>query len=335
MTVFTRTNALAYRLRVNHLAADRLPRRDLTVAAHSGLQDGSPRSGLLSLAARVEGVQAEDWRAAGLAQVFGPRGAIYVVPEGDVAVFTCGLLPRDPARVGRLEETAALVHELLAGSPMSQSLVVQALPDIGGTRALRWAAAVGTLIPTWDTVDTVVHPVSPPHLDPEEARLELARRFFRYLGPATVSDLQWWLDGQRRDAAATVAALGDELVAVNVEGRESLASATTHPHFDGEPDPNQVHLLPPDDVYISRVHRRLLVPKPTMQKRLWPQAPPPGALIIGGEVAGTWRRRSGHVEIDPWHDIAERHRDRAIEIAENWPIHTDGGGVVMRWLDRS
>ena len=129
MDELQRDQVLAYRLWVNHLAGERLPAGSLALAARSGLQDGSPRSALLSLAARVDGVAADDWRAGGLAQVFGPRGAVYVVPEGDVGVFTLGLLPRDPVRIVELEATARQVHGALGGAPMRQSDVLAALPD--------------------------------------------------------------------------------------------------------------------------------------------------------------------------------------------------------------
>ena len=333
MDGFTRKQALGYRLRVNHLAGERLPAGSLVAAASSGLQDGSPRSALLSLAARVDGVGPDDWRASGLAQVFGPRGAIYVVPKTDVGVFTRGLLPRDPDRLAKLEADARKVHAVLGGGPMRQSDVVTAVPELGeSARQLRRAATLGTLIPVWDTVDTIVHPVAPPTVDPEAARLELARRFFRFYGPATVKDLQWWLDGLLGDAAATVTALGDELAKVIAAGQEHLVTAETLPYLTGTTDPDEVLLLPPDDVYINRLAGRLLVPDPVRFKMLWPQAPPPGALVIGGEVRGTWRRRGGAVVVTQWDEVSPSHRNRAETIAADWPLRPEERAAVS-WVD--
>jgi len=329
---------LAYRLRANHLGGDRLPTGSLALAARSGLQDGSPRSALLSLAARVKGVGRCDWQADELAQVFGPRGAVYVVPADDVGVFTLGLLPRSPARVAELEEAARQVHEVLGGAPMRQADVVAALPELGGTRGLRWASTLGTLVATWDTVDTIVHPAPAPTIAPEKARLELARRFFEYLGPATVKDLQWWLDGSRTDATETLAALGDDLVPVVVEGWERFVLASSLPCLGPSPDPDLVQLLPPDDVYINRLHRHLLVRDPEKQKLLWPQAPPPGALVIGGEMRGTWRRRGATVTITPWDEVQNRYRESAEAIVARWPLvdRTNapvGGSPTALWSD--
>ncbi len=330
MRSFSREQVLAYRLRANHVAGDRLPAGSFALAAASGLQDGSPRSALLSLAARIDGVGIDDWRAEGLAQVFGPRGAIYVIPEVDTGVFTRGLLPRDTERVTRLEEIAALAHAVLDGGSLRQTDLLAKLPGVG-SRELRWAATLGTIVPVWDTVDTIVHAAPEPAIGLEEARLELARRFFRYLGPAEMTDLQRWLAASRADAAATVAALGDELVGVAVEGRSCLALAALLAKGDDVLDPDHVLLLPPDDVYISRTVKSLLVPDSQLARRLWPQAPPPGALIVGGEVCGTWRRRHGRVEISVWNGarVTRSHCERAESIAAGWPL---GTAIDVKWV---
>ncbi|MCP4964056.1 MAG: winged helix DNA-binding domain-containing protein [bacterium] len=325
MRHISRQSALASQLHANHLTAGESI--DLDAAAHSGLQDGSPLSALLSLAARVTGVEPNDWRAPGLAQVFGPRGAIYVVRTKDIDVFTLGLLPRDKVRVARIETVAAHVRQVLDGSPMRQADLVAQLPEIGGTRGLRWGATAGGITPTWDTIDTVVYPTAPAVLDPETARIELARRFFRYLGPATAQDLRWWLDGLQADADETVAALADELEPVIVQDQPCLALRSTD---DTPPDITGIHLLPPDDTYINRRVGVLLVPDTARRKLLWPKAPPPGALVIDGEVKGTWRRRKGRIGITPWRKPSPGLRSDVDELAAGLPLPT---AIEVHWLD--
>jgi hypothetical protein len=85
LITLNRQQALGYRLRINNLVGPRLLRTALADAAHSGLQDGSPRSGLLSLAARVDDVEPDDWQHPDLVQVFGPRGAVYLVLRQDAS----------------------------------------------------------------------------------------------------------------------------------------------------------------------------------------------------------------------------------------------------------
>src|SRR5437667_12570079 len=91
----TRENVLAFRQRATHLDR-RLPPGRLTEAAFAGLQDSAPRSAVLALHARVRDVSPSAWKDSRFVQVWGPRGAVYVVPGHDVAVFTLGRLPRNP-----------------------------------------------------------------------------------------------------------------------------------------------------------------------------------------------------------------------------------------------
>src|SRR5690606_33678519 len=55
-----REQAVAYRLRVNHLL-DRLPAGSYCEATRVGLQDTAPRDALLGLHARIDGCGPDDW----------------------------------------------------------------------------------------------------------------------------------------------------------------------------------------------------------------------------------------------------------------------------------
>src|SRR3989442_11924339 len=95
LSSITRENVLAFRQRARYLHR-RLPQGRLAEAAFAGLQDSAPRSAVLALHARVKDVSPSAWKDPRFVQVWGPRGAVYVVPGHDVAVFTLGRLPRDP-----------------------------------------------------------------------------------------------------------------------------------------------------------------------------------------------------------------------------------------------
>ncbi len=320
-----------YRLAVTGLGVERRPSAAIAAAAHCGHQDGSPRSGLLSLAARVRGLEPESWRHPELTQVFGPRGAVYLVAAEDAGVFTKGLLPRDPARIDVLENLASRIHAALGGRPAPQRELMAALPGVENTRELRWATTLGTLQAEWDTVDTLVVPVPDDGVAREDARLELARRFFRYLGPATARDLRWWLDGSQRDSDATVDALAAELQPIDSGPRPRFILAAAAAIYAGPPPHREVLLLPPDDIAISRLHRDEVVPDAARSRALWPKAPPPGALLVDGAVVGTWRRRARRVLMTPWEPIPRRIRNAAEAIVADWPLAGAAGEV--RWLD--
>ena len=55
-------------------------------------------------------------------------------------------------------------------------------------------------------------------VEPEAGRVQLARRYLRALGPASGNDLRWWTGWTKRDTTAALAALGDELAPVSLDG---------------------------------------------------------------------------------------------------------------------
>ena len=104
----TRQQILAFRRRVGALDKRLPPETDsLRTAAYAGLQDSMPRAALLSLHARVEGVDSATLGDPSLAQLWGPRYSTYVVAERDFAVFSLGRLPDDARGRRRAEQMAA------------------------------------------------------------------------------------------------------------------------------------------------------------------------------------------------------------------------------------
>jgi DNA glycosylase AlkZ-like len=59
----------------------------------------------------------------------------------------------------------------------------------------------------------------------EAARAALARVYLHAYGPATLEDLRWWAGWKPPQARAAVAALGDELVEVDLDGAAALVLA--------------------------------------------------------------------------------------------------------------
>src|SRR5947208_15256473 len=103
----TRQQILAFRRRVGALD-ERMPEgaESLRQAAWAGLQDSMPRAALLSLHARVDGVDSSTWEDPSLAQLWGPRYSTYVVANRDFALFSHGAHP-DNDKVRLLAEQVA------------------------------------------------------------------------------------------------------------------------------------------------------------------------------------------------------------------------------------
>src|SRR6478672_10217574 len=116
----TRKQILAFRRRVGALD-ERMPEgsKSLRRAAWAGLQDSMPRAALLSLHARLDGVESSTWEDSSLAQLWGPRYNTYVVAKRDFALFSLGRLPDSAKGRDRAERMAERMHAVLDGRQMT------------------------------------------------------------------------------------------------------------------------------------------------------------------------------------------------------------------------
>src|SRR6266566_7412677 len=145
----TRENVLAFRQRATYLHR-RLPPGRLVEAAFAGLQDSAPRSAVLALHARVKDVSPSAWRDSRFVQVWGPRGAVYVVPRDDVAVFTLGRSPRNPVLGAAVRAAAERARRAFRSR---QAQPERALSDRAhgvNFRELRIASMTGAVRIEWD-----------------------------------------------------------------------------------------------------------------------------------------------------------------------------------------
>ena len=322
---------IAYRLKVNHLNG-RLPSGALTTAAASGLQDSGPRGGALSLHARVHAVKPDSWESPDLPQIWGPRSAIYVVPRKDAAVFTMGRLPRDPDRRRIIEKQTSVVREILSGGALSKRELARELEKQGFGRIFLSASRMGCFRIRWDARDTLVYSVQRTDADPEACRIELARRFLHFLGPSTPKGLQRWAGIGRKDAEETFTQLNYELAPVDVDGRIEYCLRCDVDDLVNAPSPKGVRLLPGDDPYLTPTVLELLVPERAYRSRLR-AAVPPGALVVDGYVAGTFRRNQWQVTIEPWEVESSPETMLAVEReVERFPLAGDASKARIEWL---
>ena len=65
-----------------------------------------------------------------------------------------------------------------------------------------------------------------------------------------------------------------------------------------------MRLLGPFDPYLQLRDRELLAPTAAHRKELWPTIGRPGAVVVDGEILGTWRPRTKGdqltVQLTPW-----------------------------------
>jgi hypothetical protein len=331
----TRAQLLAFRRRVGALD-ERLPagRQSLRRAAWAGLQDSMPRAALLSIHARVRGAGPSAWDDASLAQVWGPRYQVYVVPARDLAVFTLGRLPDGGETRRTAEDLADRLHELLGGERMRYDDAGQAL-GVHGNR-LRYAALTGRLAIRWEGARLpTVWTVPPPEMTGGEAARELARRFLHVFGPAGAPTFAKWGGVGAQKAARAFADLGSELVPVLTPSGEASMLARDEPALREPRGPAaRARLLPSGDAYtlwFASEDRAILVPDAGHRRALWTPRVWPGALLVAGEIVGTWRRAQRTVTIQAWKPFSRAAREAVSAEAESLPLPGPGGPVVVQW----
>lgn len=189
----------------------------------------------------------------------------------------------------------------------------------------------------WDGArQPVIWTVPPPDMDPLDARLELARRFIRVFGPTTPQAFAEWAGMAPAIGRAAFEALGDSLVPVATPIGDRWILSRDEQGFRAAPSPTApARLLPSGDAYflLQGADRELLVPDENRRGLLWTPRVWPGAVLVEGEVVGTWRRANTRLTIQPWRDLATAQREAVETEAESLPLPGLKGSIVVRWDD--
>lgn len=130
----------------------------------------------------------------------------------------------------------------------------------------------------------------------EQALGELARRYFRSHGPATIRDFVWWSGLNTRDARR-----GLEMNRAHKLELEGSTYWTLGRPAGVRPRRQRVHLLPIYDEYLVAYRDREAVPHGSamIPSRAGGYVQFQHALVIMGQVAGTWRalQKANGVEV--------------------------------------
>jgi hypothetical protein len=330
----TREQILAFRRHVGGLDR-RLPAgaSSLRRVAWAGLQDSVPRAALLSIHARVREASPTIWAHESLVQVWGPRFSAYVVPDKDRAVFTVGRLPVDPVRRRFAEDLADRLETLLDGRRLSYRDAGQALGI--DPNQLRYAAPTGRVLLRWEGAGRPqVWTVPRPAIDPDQARLELARRYLHMFAPGTPEGFERWAGLATGRATPTFDALRESLVPVRTPlGQGWILARDEQDLRRAHAEPAAARLLPSGDVYylLWDADRQLLVPDPAHQAQLWTSRVWPGAVLVDDEIVGTWRRAAHTVTITPWTALPVNARHALETEAADLPLPALDRPIAVRW----
>jgi hypothetical protein len=323
-------------------------------------------SGLWSLGARLPALTKADVESAlerGEALRTWPmRGTIHLVPPHDVAWMLDLMGSRALAGAAKrreylgLDEAVAdravevLGEALTAAGRLTRTECVEAMTAAGITGAgnyayhLLWYASqrgVTCIGPNDGTEQTFV-PLStwaPDQrlLDRDEALATIAVRYFRSHGPTTRQDLAGWTGLPMADVKRAVAAAGDRLATVTVEGREmyldpGLLDRTAEPAASG------LRVLPGFDEYLLGFKDRSWMVAAEHMNAIVPggngvfQA----TVVRDGRVVATWKRSLTKTRVTvtvlPLVRLPARSR-AGIEVAFDGYGRFHALPVQVRWAD--
>ena len=241
------------------------------------------------------------------------RGTLHFVASGDVrwmlSLLAPGMCARSSARHRQLELTETvfahakdLIAQALEGGKQWTRPEIYHVLEEGGiaTAGQRGNHILGHLAQsalicfgrrrgrqhTFTLLDEWIPPTSARSRD--EALAELAGRYFRGHGPATLHDFAWWSGLTVRDAKIAVGLAETRLVRVVVDGTAYWLSDATH---GGKTIASTVHLLPAFDQYTVGYKNRSAILSPVHTRRVNAGG---GMLnpviVIDGSVIGTWKR---------------------------------------------
>jgi hypothetical protein len=330
----TRQRILAFRRRVGALD-ERMPMgsQSLRRAAWAGLQDSMPRAALLSLHARVDAVEPSTWEEPSLAQLWGPRYSTYVVAKRDFALFSLGRHPESAKGRIRAELMAERLRLYLDGARATDREIGRALGI--NPYAFRYAATTGTVVIRWEGARApIVWTVTAPEVDPADACRVLAQRYLHIFGPATAEGFARWAGISRSAAATAFTSLERALLPVRSPLGDEWLLADDEPAMRAaETAAASARLLPSGDAYflLDGAERELLLPAQDQRRRLWTPRVWPGAVLVEGEIRGTWRRTHQTVRIDAWARLSRGTRDAIEAEANSMPLPGVDRPIEVVW----
>ncbi len=337
----------------------RAPKRDLAkvVGEIAGVQAQVMSSAELQVCVRVlgstEDVRRALWKERTLVKTWLMRGTLHLVPAVDLPLYTAAMRTRwiktrkawlqfmgmTELELMRFVDSIADVldgdprtrGEILERAAKGQPEPVRAALRSGWGGLLKPVARQGLLCfgPNRGQNVTFVRPQQWldrwRDVDPDDALVEVARRYLRAYGPATKLDFARWWGSWPGVANAAWSGLTGELAAVSVEGRRAEVVAADLRLLAEAKVRDAVQLLPPFDPYLmghaGRSHLFDAVHSPKVSRTAgWISA----VVLVDGRVVGTWAHSASggrlRVSVVPFRrlstHVVSRVRARASRLAE-------------------
>ena len=330
MQKLTWARAAAWRAHRQHLV-ERAPLGNLHAVASNlcGLHAQVMSSAELTAWARVERLSRDAvrdalWNDRSFVKTWAMRGTLHLLPASDLPLFHAALaisprylrpvawqnnfgisleeLDRITQAVGVALHDRLLTREQLAvevGKITGSAKLAKLLAESSWGVMLKPAAFTGQLCfgPSEGTRVRFTHPATwaktrakQPKSD--DACKEITRRFLRAYGPATARDLaRWWNGGGIVSGRQWIAALGDEVVEVQVDDTRAWMLASDAKALRDFQPTKFARLLPGFDQYVvaASCHVEHLLPGDLRARIFRPQGWISPVLLVNGMMQGVWR----------------------------------------------
>jgi hypothetical protein len=317
---------VAYRVAALGLAERGVARPGALPVLDLGVQEYTPGSVRVALAARTDGALDDDrlivvWAARGAphlhrqADLSSLMGALWPVSDADAAARIKSSQIPDGAKLGvsAFTATARAFREVVTRSKPRGvvSAEVSARVPVELTYECRSCAARHIAGNVWQQAglagaveveargkDAMLGPIPWLPVPPvRNAGIDhLIRTYLRLLGPATPTEVAKYLGS----TATEIKKVWPEgLAEVTVDGRRAWLPSAAVDGLRAAGAVRGVRLIPPMDALLQARDRDLLLPDKKQQKEVWRILGNPGVLLLDGEIAGTWRAKmAGRKRVD-------------------------------------
>lgn len=345
MVTVDRAQVMAYRLAELGLSARGSQRPADLPVLDLGVQEYTPGSAQVALAARTEAGTADDR----LVTVWATRGAPHLHRRRDLPALVRQLWPVSDADAsarinsGQIPEgvklgieafrvTATAFREVVRG-PMPRgevstevsrrvprSLTYEchtcAARHIAGNVWVHAGLAGGVEVQSRGR-DAMLGPIpdAPPQPTENAGIDELIKTYLRFLGPAGPAEVAKYLGSSTAEIKRV---WPEDLAEVTVDGGKRWLPGERVKALEAAEPSASVRFVPPMDPLLQARDRDQLVPDRARQKAVWRIIGNPGALLIDGEIVGVWRakmagRRRVDLTVTPFEKLSAADRARVEE----------------------
>ena len=346
MRSITGEQVAAFRMQRHHLLNSDGPTLASVCRDVGGIQAQVMSAAELSLwtrrrSTRREDVQAALWQRRELVKTTSMRMTLHLLPARDFQMYIAAMKASSMASVHRtlkrigagpkhVDTMITVVMDALAGGPKTQQDLLSRA-KAGAARGMRvwlkyaWSAMRPAIVEglicygpprgahaTFVRVDQWLP--AQKAADPDDARVELARRFLTAFGPATHRDFSKWAGLNTSVTKPVFERLAGLVEPINVDGEQAFILRRDRDVLADAKIDRRPRLLPAFDTFLLAHATKHHLVEPRFYKRVYRnQGWLSPVVIVGGRIVAVWflvqRAKTFTVDVRPFAGLDKRVRD--------------------------